>query len=271
MRPDRALMITSTLAVISLIGSAASVYSAWGVGQQPIWAHRAAICFAVLFVVFAGLLVHFLWPVSRTNPRQVPLVTAVRRVGLIDIESRNEGDRHLPPEAIYALPNIVELVISGIDAASSFRNHMEQIKRLLRYRADVYFLICSEETTGLSRISEIERRNVLAEIQEVRDAIEMERLLDDQHFQIKCFSHLPTFTAVMVNGDIAPRQSPPQDLKGFIRVQPRRMESTHHEGIVLQFENTRNPFDGFNLFASDLRAQWRVARPWTATNNWPPR
>jgi|GEM_PF-4941319 len=262
MRPDRALMITGALAALSLIGSAASVYSAWSMGEQPSWAHKAAIGFAALFVLLGALLVHFLWPVLRTNPRQVPLVTAVRRVGLIDVESRNEGDRHLPPEAIYTLPKLRELVISGINAASSFRNHMELIKGLLRRKADVYFLICSEETEGLHRISDIERRNVIAEIQEVRDAIEMEHLLDDQHFQIKVFSQLPSFTAVMVNGDIAPRQSTPQDNEGFIRIQPRRMVSTHHDGIVLQFGNTRNPLDGFNLFASDLRAQWLVARRW---------
>src|SRR5436190_1159225 len=117
MKPDRALMITGLLAAISLIGSAASVYSAWSMGQQPSWAHKAAIGFAALFVLLGGVFVHLLWPVLRTNPRQVPLVTAVSRVGLIDLESRNEGDRHLPPEAIYTLPNLSELVISGINAA----------------------------------------------------------------------------------------------------------------------------------------------------------
>jgi hypothetical protein len=76
-------------------------------------------------------------------------------------------------------------------------------------------------------------------------------------------SHREQSTAVMINGDLVPRQTPPKDLKGVIRVQPRRMESTNHEGIVLQFEQTGSRFDGFSLFAADLRKQWDVAVPWT--------
>ncbi len=262
MRRNLSVIIMVALTALYLLGTAASVYSAWVVGPQPPWAHRVAIGIAALIVLLGALLLPILWPVLRSNLRKVPLVTAIRHIGMVDIESRNEGDRHLPPEAVYTLPALRELVISGITSASSFRNHMSLIKRLLEDKADVYFLICSEQTVGLDKISEIERRNVAAEIQEVRDVITMEKLLFDQHFQIKCFSCLPTFTAVMINGDIAPRRTQPQDSRGTIRVQPRRMESTHHDGIVLEFKNTSNARDGFSLFSADLREQWRVATPW---------
>lgn len=263
MRPNLATLIRVAFTGFYLLGTAASIYSALVVGPQPSWARRVAFGVTVAVILLGALLLRFLWPVLRDNPRQVSLVTAIRRVGMIDVESRNEGDRHLPPEAIYMLPGLRELVISGISAASSFRNHMGLIRHLLEDKADIYFLVCSERTEGLNRISEIERRNVVAEIQEVRDVIVKERLLSDEHFHIRVFSHLPTFTAVMIDGDIVPRQKLPQDSKGVVRVQPRRMESTHHEGIVLEFENTGNVLDGFSLFAADLREQWRVAGPWT--------
>jgi len=261
MKHSRALVITICLAVSSVLGTTASIYSVW-VGLQPTWA-RVVVGSATIFILLlVALLLHSLWPVLRTNARGVPLIIAVKNVGLIDLESRNEGDRHLPAEALYSSPSLQEIVITGITSASSFRNHSDLIKKRLAAKVDVYFLICSERTVGLDTISTIELRNMAAEIQEVREVIAAERLLSDERFHIRCFTHLPTFTAIMIDGDLVPRQNPPQDSKGVIRLQPRRMESTHHEGIILQFENTCTDLGTFNLFAADLRKQWAAAEPW---------
>ncbi|PYV66245.1 MAG: hypothetical protein DMG96_42935 [Acidobacteria bacterium] len=66
----------------------------------------------------------------------------------------------------------------------------------------------------------------------------------------------------MLNGDLAPRGTPQPSPDAIIRLQPRRMESTHHEGIVLEFVNSGRQSDGFSLFAADLREQWKKAGPW---------
>jgi len=152
MKANLTVATTIGLTTFSLIGSAASICSVFAACPQPAWVRPVALIAAGLFIIVAILLAITLWPVLRSNPRRVPLVRAIRDVGLIDIESRNEGDRHLPPEAVYTWANLHELVITGINAASSFRNHLGLIKQQLADKADVYFLICSEETPGLSKI-----------------------------------------------------------------------------------------------------------------------
>ncbi len=260
MVPTRAISLA--YAAFGLLSGAASIYSAWLVGPQPAWARPLTATAGLLLLMLAGTGLRALWPVLRTNPRGLTLVEAVRTTGLVDVESRNEGDRHLPPEALYRLPDLQELVITGISASSSFQNHLDLIKRLLADKKDVYFLVCSEDTPGLETISRLERRNVVEEIKQVRHVIDAESLQADERFHIKAFAALPTFTAVMVNGDFVPRQPIPRDSGGFLRIQPRRMASSHHDGIVLQFQSTGQTHDGFSLFAGDLREQWSAARPW---------
>jgi hypothetical protein len=199
---------------------------------------------------------------EKKNLRGVMLSEAVETVGLTDIESRNEGGRHLPPETLYAWPGLKELAITGISAASSFQNHLALVKRLLANGAHVYFIVCREDTAGLDHMTKLEMRNVKDEIAQVRYVIKAEGLGDDPRFHIRAFAGLPTFTSVMLNGDISPRESPQASSDAFIRVQPRRMESTHHEGIVLQFINSGRELDGFALFAADLRVQWKNAQTW---------
>ncbi len=259
-KPNRFIVMTVSLAVFSVLGTTASIYSAVIVG--PAWVRIAAGLAAIVILSLLLLLFVVLWPALRTNARGVCLIRAVGEVGISDLESRNEGDRHLPPEALYSWPGLHELLISGITGASSLRNHLGLVKQQLAKKSDVYFLVCSECTRGLDKISVTERRDLIGEVQEVRSVIEREGLLADERFHIRCFEYLPSFTAVMINGDLVPRQTPPQDSCGLVRVQPRRMESTHHEGVVLQFENTGRHLDGFNLFAADLRKQWDAAQPW---------
>ncbi len=248
--------------VFGLLSGAASIYSAWVFGQQPFWARLAVVAAVILMLLLGGWILFALWPVLRSNPRRVTLVKAIRSVGLTDIESRNEGDRHLAPEALYTWPGLQEIVITGITAASSFQSHLGLIKRLLADKKDVYVLICREDTPSLDRLSQVECRPLRDDIAQVRRVIEAERLLDDERFHIRAFGELPTFTAVMLNGDLVPRGSGPTDARGVVRVQPRRTASRHHDGIVLQFTNPGRVLDGFNVFAADLREQWRSAQAW---------
>jgi hypothetical protein len=252
------------LAVFSAIGTMASIYSAWIAGQQPLWARLVGATAMAVLLVLVVLLLRIIAPVLRKNARHVNLVEAIRTVGMSDVESRDEGDRHLPPAAIYGWPGLREICITGITAASSFRSHLSSIKSVLANKADVYFIICSEETADTEKMDNLERRNVSIEFQEVREVIAREKLSSDERFHIRCFATLPTFTALMINGDLVPHPDHrlPQDSRGIIRIQPRRMESTHHDGIVLQFENDHGRADGFRLFAEDLRKQWKEAKEW---------
>ena len=128
--------------VFGLIAGVASIYSAWFIGSQPAWVRVVAVLALLLIAVLAGVGLRFLRPVLRKTLRGHPMVQDVRTSGLRGVETRNEGDRHLAPQAIYEQPTTREVVITGISAASTFNSHLEKIKVLLRNKVDVYVIAC---------------------------------------------------------------------------------------------------------------------------------
>ncbi len=254
---ERIGIATLIVVMTGLIGSFASVLAFGWLGF--------AISF-ILLVIVIGACYLLLQPVLVKNMRGVRILEAVKNIGLVDIENRNETSRSLPPEKIYEASK-QEIAITGITALGTFKGHIRAIHRTLQSGKWLYVLLLDPRTSDATLVSTgNERQNVSMEIMQTIDIIKREELHKYPRFKIKFMGRLPPFTAVMIDGDITNIETP-LDHEAQIRVQPVRLHSTHHSGIVLQLKKMPKTADHevgpFDFFAEDLRKQWKDGIEWS--------
>src|SRR5260370_40677294 len=111
---ERIGIATLIVVMTGLIGSFASVLAFGWLGFE--------ISFLLLVIVI-GVCYLLLQPVVVKNMRGVRILEAVKNIGLVDIENRNETSRSLPPEKIYEASK-QEIAITGITALGTFKGHI---------------------------------------------------------------------------------------------------------------------------------------------------
>jgi len=198
------------------------------------------------------------------NERSVTLRQAVTRVGLMDIENREETHvLQLPPEKFY-IKATREIVMTGVSLYRTFEEQLmiDIFSEALGKEEKLYFIILHPNAPDVKRWGKLVNSDIKHDIDAVIRIIKKHKFHKDPNFQIKFMQRMPPFQAVMLDGDIsAPEGSMPQDIDGQIRVQPLSQYATTHRGIVLQFRkiipDTGEPQGAFDYFAQDLRKQWR--------------
>lgn len=220
----------------------------------------------VLAGVFAlaALVVSFIWfrPVLLPTLSGRRLLDAVQTEGLEDVVSRELERHHRPPVELYGSASW-EVAISALSAYSTFTNLRERVLDFLS-RADRQFYVLILDPT-LPAVRDLpETVDVRAEIEGTCHIIENEGLHTRPNFHIRLAKQVPTITGTLIDGDIdaMAHGGAPRDRSGHIRMQPRRVYGTVHQGVVVQFRNVRGhrktPFD---YYADELRLQWAHARP----------
>ena len=192
----------------------------------------------------------------------VRVVTAVANVGLTDIELRDPVESSLPPSLFYRGAR-QDVLITAITAHRTFTGHLDVIERLLAEGVVVRVAILEPGSDALSRVQKKEKPNLRNEAFSVLGIIRKTELCDRTGFHLRFLRELPPFTAVMVDGDAEPVGSAPKDESGRLRIQPGLASVPQSQGLILQFaklpvEPTGSAYaSGFDLFADDLRCQWR--------------
>lgn len=210
---------------------------------------------------FRGNEEHILQRSLAMNPRGISLLEAIEGVGLVDIENRNETQQILPPGQFYEMAQ-KEIVITGISTYRTFEQNLDSLRAVLDAGKALRILILYPDIKLIEEQEDLtnrERIDILNAIKGVLSIIRLEKLDQEPGFEIRFMRRLPPFTAVMIDGDVEPKEKvPPQDTEGQIRVQPGTLHGTQHKGVILQFKKKREKPEGaFDYFAGDVRAQWR--------------
>lgn len=198
------------------------------------------------------------------NERRVTLRQAVARIGLVDIENREEAlELQLPPEKFYRKATR-EIAMTGVSLYRTFEAQLmvDIFREALGKGEKLYFMLLHPTAPDVKRWSKFVNADVPHDIDAVIRIIKKNKFHKNPNFQIKFMQRMPPFQAVMLDGDVAaPEASTPQDVDGQIRAQPLSQYVTSHHGIILQFRKTISDIDspagGFDYFAQDLRKQWR--------------
>lgn len=185
------------------------------------------------------------------------LIGGAQESGLVAVQVRGV-DNPIPPQKYIRLAK-KELVITGISAYRTFDQYIEVIKETLTAGVDVYVIIMDPDSSATKEISNIEKKNVSVDILQTVDNIKQKKLNQFNNFYIKFSTQVPSYTAVMVDGDINSVGAKSYDEGGKIRVQPRSLHGLQDQGVILQFENNENKGNGFAYFSADLRKQWLAA------------
>lgn len=242
------MWLALAVAATGVVGSFASISAGWG------WV--GILLSIVLAVVILALCLLSLRPVMRKNDRGVTLLQAVNSVGMVDIENREDTTAPLPPHQFYERA-LHEIVITGISAYRTFDQHLDVLKECLKSGKKVYVLILHPDSKVLTELSQLEGKDVAADIHEVLRVMNQAGLHAHPGLTVRFRESLPPFTGVMIDGDLVPTGEHAQDQNGQIRVQPVSAHRSQHRGIVLQLRKTQGPPVGtFDFFADDLRSQW---------------
>lgn len=253
-RSMRAGLFALIVVTLSVCASVADIWDAFGQ-----WGLLAGLILVLIVMIFGY---YALAPVIKKNPRGVTLLAALEAVGLEDIESRNHDPHQLPPGQFYAQAK-EEIVVTGISLLGTFKSQIENLQKAINAGVRVYALLLSPKSPDVQNIlNKRELENMEEEIESALSIIRQAGLLEKKGFSIRLSDRLSPFTAVILDGDIEPVGALPRDKNGILRIQPARMFSEHHDGIILQFANNDMKGSGFALFAEDIRRQWAEAQPY---------
>ncbi len=186
--------------------------------------------------------------------RDLTITEAAQRVGLVDVEDRQNDRNVLPPTEFYVLAKR-EIAISGVSAFRTFDQHFHILQRALDDGKRVYVLIIAPDAPVVPLLAELHKLDIQSQIEDVINRIIRANLAIHPNFRIRFLKEVPTFTANMIDGDLKPDSSVPDDTEGQIRVQPATKHQTQHRGMVYQFAKVSGG-GGFDLFAADFRDQW---------------
>lgn len=220
-------------------------------GHYPV----AITCSFVIFWFSAGLAL-FLYLFSPAGAES-QIVEGARTVGLIATENRGTKTP-LPPEEFLRQAKS-EILITGATAHRTFDVAKPVLIEALKKGKKIYVIILAPNSKGAKNLSPVESMTIKDRIEQVLEIIDTESAFKTPAFQIRFFEELPPFTAVMIDGDVAQTGTEPDDSAGIVRVQPRTAFGIQSEGVILQFAQTDNDFDGFKNYSKDLRAQWNRA------------
>jgi hypothetical protein len=183
------------------------------------------------------------------------ITEAAGEVGLVDVEDRQNDQNPLPPPEFYALAK-KEIAISGVSAFRTFDQHFQILQRALDSGKRLYVLIVAPDSPALPGLIHAHLEiDIPRQIGEVINRIIRTKLVNYPNFQIRFLQDVPPFTGNMIDGDLSPSSTIPDDAEGHIRVQPTTKYQTRHSGMIFQFARIPGG-GGFDLFAADFRDQW---------------
>ncbi len=198
----------------------------------------------------------------RVSMRGTSLGEEIARVGLVDIENRDDSQRELPPGKFYALVKR-EIAITGVSLYQTFHKHVDLIHNALGSGKKICAMILHPDSADVSWLSKREKRGIRHDIMATIETIKAEGVYQHPSFQIRFLQKLPPFIGVMIDGDIECHSGKePADDDGQIRVQPNTVHVTGHRGLIVQLRKSKktpdNPAGPFDYFAQDLRQQWSL-------------
>ena len=160
-----------------------------------------------------------------------------------------------------------EIVITGISAHTTVVKHFDELIEALEASKDLRLLILRPDYKSFEEMEDWEHMKIVAEIRsaEIRSVIQSVKLhgIDQfDNFEMRFMRRIPSFTGIMIDGDVNHKGKTPRDSEGQVRVQPTSTHSTQHRGVILQFRKKTNfPNGAFDFFAEDMRKQWQKGVP----------
>lgn len=200
------------------------------------------------------------------GPRGVSINQAASIIGLMDIESRDDKDRALPPETFYTTEKISELFLSGTTCHGFLATRNKTLLDLLSAGATVKVLLLDRNSEQFRRIADATKakptypkQDLEKELQSSLNEIINSGLSKFAKFEVRKTTHL-AYSAMMVDGGVEGTATPKQNAQ--LRFQPYTEFGTPHEGVVLQVRSGAEQ-DIFAVYRTDIRAQWKQAVPLT--------
>lgn len=196
--------------------------------------------------------------IYQKTPRGMNILQSIKEVGLIDLEDRNNTDRHLPPDSFLRQAKS-EISILGYTCHRTFECFSEIIQEKLDIGCKINILVCEPNSTASAEINKIEHKELEEELRNLYNLIRRREFLQHRGFNLRFYQDLLPYVGVMIDGDLEPTGMIPQDELAEIRVQPRLKYGTIEKGVVLHFRKERNRSSVFDYFAEDFRKGWKKA------------
>ncbi|HTX92277.1 MAG TPA: hypothetical protein VMC09_13790, partial [Anaerolineales bacterium] len=199
-------------------------------------------------------------PLQWTTMRGLSLSETIERVGLTDIENRDDQLYELPPNRFYEQAKR-EVFIAGPSLYMTFLKHVNIIHSLLATNKQVYIMILHPDSEDIPWLTKKEKRGIRDDIKATLRTIKEEGLLQKKsYFHIRFVRKVPPFIGVMIDGDISPKSAIPIDIDGQVRIQPNNIYVTGHKGLIIQLKKIPalkdRPAGPFDFFSSDFRQLW---------------
>jgi hypothetical protein len=243
-------LISIFLGLIGFISSISDIFTNFGIigGGASV-----LLTFLLLFMIYRTLR-----PVLLKNKRNVTLLEAIEVNGLVDIENRNDQQHPLAPQDFFSSAKD-EIVLTATSAFRTFDQNLDALQEALDNGISVYILIINPNSKATTILSKRENVDMKHMINETINIIRKNNLHNHPAFRIRFADTLPTFTAIMIDGDVLQTGKKPRDELAQIRIQPLIPHYSQNAGVVFQFRKTKsqNYLGTFDYFAEEVRRQWR--------------
>lgn len=190
---------------------------------------------------------------------EINLLSQCQDTGLINTWRRHKkGVTTHPPERFFASAK-TEVVITGLSTYLTFYSCGDSIEEALDRGKKIYVAMMHPQSPQRHQREEIEG---IPFEQDIRRAI---KIIDDrgfyrrQNFHVRFFMEMPSFTAIMVDGNLVPNGDSIFTETSQIIVQTFLNYRPQTEGIVrhYRYQGEGKDWSGFENYARDLRLIWQ--------------
>lgn len=117
------------------------------------------------------------------------MLSAITTVGLVDVENREEAERHVPPTTFYNFAKR-EIAMTGVTAHTTFKQHRNVFLNALREGKKIYILILHPDSEQIPALSDNDKLKLKGEIISTIDIITTNGIHEQHGFHLR-FMHMP--------------------------------------------------------------------------------
>ena len=207
------------------------------------------------------------WQIVRKNEWGVRLADSIAACGLIHMENRypDAPNSQLPDHAVYSRAQR-QVALVGIALNRVVTEHTATLLGLLDRGVDIRLMVLHPSGEAIKEYSRprdkrMERVDSAKHVQLTVQAVRDKGLHRRPNFQLRFLADLPSFTGLLVDGDIEPAGALPDDGHGVASVQP--IGEFFHDRCGTVFSFRKRPgekYCPYEYFAGDFRDLWATAR-----------
>lgn len=236
--------------------------------------NRSLVTYTILsflaFLIFGIPIMSEYMVMNKENFRHVKFFDAIQDAGLKDIESQQgknrskPGGNGVPPPELYQNAK-KEILITGVTLKLTLDLHPDLLDDVMAKGIKVKLLLLdpnSPDSTLITSSNSSGQPWMLNIYGSIKKMANNPATFQNKNMEVRFCDNVASMTGVMIDGDVAPKDTSKIDDKdGILRISPVLRSPKKHDVWFFQFSHLSDNSGAFTSYANEFRNIWSKAKP----------